>query len=260
LGGKGRDLKGDGMRDKQFILSEIRRMATINGGKPVGQTRFRTGTGIAHEDWRGVYWARWGDALSEAGFEPLEWTPPSDEEQMIEGLVELVRKYRRFPVKAEILIEKRSNPQIPAPNVLLRRFGNKKQVIQKVRVFCSSKDEYADVLEILANEAIESDSTEGVFESETGKRKSKPSGHVYLVKSGRLYKIGQTANRWQRMNQLDRQTAEGIEEVIHTIAAFDDAPGIERYWHQRFKEKCVKREWFDLSAEDIRAFKKRKWM
>jgi len=81
-----------------------------------------------------------------------------------------------------------------------------------------------------------------------------------LVKSGRLYKIGQTANRWQRMNQLDKQTSEGIAEVIHTIVAFDDAPGIERYWHQRFEGKCVKREWFDLSADDIRAFKKRKFM
>jgi hypothetical protein len=248
------------MKDKQFILSEIRRTAALNDGKPIGQTRFRTETGIAQDEWRGVHWARWGDALSEAGFEPLEWTPRSDEEQMIEGLLELVRKYGRYPVKAEIRIEKRNNPQIPAPNVLLRRFGEKAKVIQKVRDYCSSREEYADVFAILAQEDIGADSEDGVAESKTEAKKLKPSGHVYLVKSGRLYKIGQTANRWQRMNQLDKQTSEGIDEVIHTIAAFDDAPGIERYWHQRFETKRVKGEWFDLSADDIRAFKKRKWM
>ena len=85
------------------------------------------------------------------------------------------------------------------------------------------------------------------------------SGYVYLVKSGKLYKIGCSENHWRRKSELHKQTAEGITE-IHTIAAIDDAPGIEKYWHERFKDKRQHGEWFDLSPEDISAFKKRKFM
>lgn len=43
------------MKDKQFIIGEIRRTAVLNGGKPVGQTKFRTETGIAPHEWFGVH-------------------------------------------------------------------------------------------------------------------------------------------------------------------------------------------------------------
>lgn len=248
------------MKDKQYILSEIRRIAAQNDGNPVGMDRFRTETGIVEHQWRGVHWARWSDALSEAGFEPLEWVTGSSVEEILQMLAKLVRQYGRYPTNSEILLDKRANARIPTPNSVRRKVGKKAETIKKLRDYCSSREGYADVSAILAQKNIGADSEDGVTESKIGAAKLKPSGHVYLVKSGRLYKIGQTANRWQRMNQLDKQTSEGIDEVIHTIAAFDDAPGIERYWHQRFGEKCVKGEWFDLSVDNIRAFKKRKWM
>jgi Meiotically up-regulated gene 113 len=248
------------VRDKQFILSEIRRVAAHNDGRPVGLDRFKTETGIGEHDWRGVYWARWSDALSEAGFEPLEWTVGLTVEEILEKLARLVRQYRKYPTVSEILIEKKSDQSIPGPKAVHGKLGARVEAIKKLRDYCSSREEYADVSTILAQENIGADTENGATESKTVAGKLKPTGHVYLVKSGRLYKIGQTANRWQRMNQLDKQTSEGIDEVIHTIVAFDDAPGIERYWLQRFEGKCVKGEWFDLSADDIRAFKKRKFM
>ncbi len=248
------------MKDKQYILSEIRRTAAQNDGKPVGMDRFRTETGIVEHQWRGVYWARWSDALSEAGFEPLEWTIGSSVEEILQVMAKLVLYYGRYPTNSEILLAKRANEKIPTPNALRRRLGTKADTIKKLRDYCSSREDCAEIFAILAKENIQAGDQDEAAKGRIAAGKVKPSGHVYLVKSGRLYKIGQTANRWQRMNQLDKQTSEGIDEVIHTIAAFDDASGIERYWHQRFEGKCVKREWFDLSADDIRAFKKRKWM
>ncbi|MGD0294129.1 MAG: GIY-YIG nuclease family protein [Terracidiphilus sp.] len=248
------------MRDKQFILSEIQRTAALNNGKPVGQNRFKTETGIAQHEWRGIYWARWGDALLEAGFQPLEWNQPSGDDQIIEELVILIRKYKRYPVKAEILIEKRTNTKIPTPNVILRRFGERANVIQKIHDYCADKEAYVDVVKILAKESIGIYSTSTAHPSKTKAYKQKPSGYVYLVKSGKLYKIGFAAeNPFRRKSELHRQTSEGIEDV-HTITAIDDAPGIERYWHERFKEKRQHGEWFELTAEDVRAFKKRKFM
>ena len=250
------------MRDKQFILNEIRRTAALNGGEPLGMRAFKTETGIGRHEWLGRYWTRWPDAVSEAGFKPLESSQAFTVEEMLDEVVNLVRKYRRYTIEAEILIEKRGsgNVKIPSPDVLRAGLGRKQDAIRKVRDYCSSKDEYADVLTILDKEIITQDPENTISESKIGVEKIKSSGHVYLVKSGHLYKIGQTANRWQRMNQLDKQTSEGLDAVVHTIAAIDDAPGIERYWHERFKEKRLHGEWFDLSAEDIRAFKKRKFM
>src|SRR5207237_1245921 len=53
--------------NRDTILAEIRRTAAENAGKPLGMARFRDETGIRPEDWEGRYWARWSDAIREAG-------------------------------------------------------------------------------------------------------------------------------------------------------------------------------------------------
>jgi hypothetical protein len=74
------------------------------------------------------------------------------------------------------------------------------------------------------------------------------------MKSGRHYKIGHTNSIGSR----ERQLAIKIPippTTIHTIET-DDPLGIEAYWHKRFEGKRGEGEWFDLSPEDIRAFKR----
>jgi hypothetical protein len=53
---------------KLYILQEIKRTTRANGGTPLRKLQFESKTGIKRYDWFGVYWARWSDAIREAGY------------------------------------------------------------------------------------------------------------------------------------------------------------------------------------------------
>lgn len=236
--------------DKQQILAEIRRTATDNGGEPLGIARFRHETGIREADWHGKFWARWGDALREAGFAPNQFNKGYAEE-LIEKFISLIRELGRFPVRGELKMKSRRDEQFPSHNVFAR-LGSKQQLAKKIVVYCEKHAGYEDVVALCAS--IASRQLAPVDDAH-----DQPIiGFVYLMKSGKYYKLGRSNAAGRREYELSIQMPEKLV-TIHTIRT-DDPTGIEAYWHQRFEPKRKNGEWFDLSADDVKAFRRRKFM
>lgn len=77
---------------KQHILDLIRSTAKDNGGNPLGKRSFEAETGVKESDWSGRYWARWGDAIREAGLTPNALNSKTDDDVLLTqlGTVELI--------------------------------------------------------------------------------------------------------------------------------------------------------------------------
>lgn len=236
---------------KSAILAEIRRTADANGGAPLGVERFFAETGIKESDWRGRYWLRWGDALQEAGFAPNTLQGPYDEDILIRRFIDLIREVGRFPLQAQIRMKRREDPSFPSHNVF-RRFGTRARFAANIVEFCERHPGFQDVPPLIA--AVRDPETDD--QGRTG-ADVVPTGFVYLLKSGRHFKIGRTNAPGRRERELSIQLPEKAR-TVHVIKT-DDPVGIEAYWHSRFSSKRLNGEWFALDASDVAAFKRRKF-
>lgn len=238
--------------NKNHILQEIRRTADANGGVPLGKGRFLKETGIRESDWSGKFWTKWSDAVREAGYEPNAMQAPLEEAIVLEKLASLVRDLRHFPTWAEIQMRARTEDGFPSDKVF-RQFGAKAGIASAVLTWCESNAGWTDVEAVcapIAEMASEAENSTLAVEA--------PNGYVYLLKSGRYYKIGRSNSPGRREAELAIQLPESVK-TVHTIRT-DDPIGIEAYWHKRFKDRRKNGEWFELGKEDVSAFRRRKFM
>jgi hypothetical protein len=234
---------------KEDILSDIRRTTAANGGKPLGKRRFFVETGIKEMDWHGRYWARWGDALREAGFQANSPQGAISDEDALTCLANLARELGHFPVVAEIRLKARSDPKFPWHN-RFAKLGPKVALAARLKLFCEQKGD-SEVAKLCAAVAV------GAIHDLEDARAADPVGYVYLVRHGARheYKIGRTNNPMRREGEIRIELPEQLSP-LHVITT-DDPAGVERYWHTRFADKRKNGEWFCLDAQDVRAF--RRW-
>lgn len=242
------------MLTKDKVLSEIRRVAAENDGVAPGKVRFLTSTGIRESDWSGRFWTTWSAAVREAGLQPQRMNPRLQDDVVLDAAAQIVRKYGRFPTAVEIRFECKAGSGLPSHNTFLR-FGGLGGLRTRLCEFARERGQQ-DILAVLPSQTEEV----GVIgsEQESIGDQALVEGFVYLIKSGRHFKIGKANSVESRHRQLKIQLPQAAA-VVHRIRT-DDPYGIESYWHRRFADKRLNGEWFALSVEDVKLFKRRKFM
>jgi Meiotically up-regulated gene 113 len=231
------------------IVEEVKRLAKIEGTAP-GRQKFEKATGISRSAWYGRYWTKWGDVLIEAGFQANSKMAPIPIENLFQTYLNFTEELGRVPTEGDLLLKARNDKSFPARTTFEKRLGRKNERLSKVIEYAQETGAARYLIEMLENAKIEEKvhANNAIEEFQTG--------YVYLMKSGKYYKIGKTNSVDRRRYEIGLQLPETIKP-IHSIET-DDPSGIEAYWHNRFRNKRKNGEWFDLSAKDIRAFRRRK--
>src|ERR1700684_2200901 len=99
------------MRD--HIIKEIQRLAKLQGGKAPGSRAFSTESGIPEYAWRGKFWARWGEALAEAGLTPNQKQLKFDSDLVFSKLVDATRHFKHVPTVTEMRMYRKLDDSFP---------------------------------------------------------------------------------------------------------------------------------------------------
>ncbi|MFY9610641.1 MAG: GIY-YIG nuclease family protein [Blastocatellia bacterium] len=215
--------------NKKHILDEIRRAAKANGGVPLGRLRFFTETGIKESDWYGKYWARWSDAVREAGLAPNQKQKAYSDELLIGKLIAICRELGHFPVSGDLRLKAHEQGGFPSDKTF-RRLGPKSQLVSKVAEHCREREGFEDVLAMC--KAIAQEDKANLDDENAS---AEEIGVVYLLKAREFYKIGRSNALGRRERELAIQLPEKAN-TVHVIRT-DDPVGIEAYWHKRFESK-----------------------
>lgn len=227
------------------IIGEIRRIAAESGGTPPGIKRFATLTGITRKDWQGKIWARWSEAVKEAGLTPNLRQGPLDKPGLLACMAAVIRALQHIPSDAELSLLRRAGHRIPTNQTYVRHFGAKPGRLRHLKQWAATTPGWSDVAALLADVPDEPEPEEPAH----------ATGAVYLLKHGQHHKIGCSKQPAHRITEL-RVMLPPQSHVVHIIKT-DDPFGVETYWHRRYAEKRVQGEWFKLTPQDVAAF--RRW-
>ena len=158
----------------------------------------------------------------------------------------------RFPVHGEVRMKSRRDADF-SNHGTFARLGTKQKLAARIIAYCETRTGHDDIIAMCMPYAASRESPPDQDSNE-----SEVVGFVYLLRSGRHYKIGRTNAVGRRERELAIQLPEKVQ-TVHVIRT-DDPGGIEAYWHSRFEASRRNGEWFDLTPTEVKAFKRRRFM
>lgn len=231
---------------RERVLAAYKRLVKHRGGEPVGERIFIRETGFSHHVWKGGFWRSWSAFQADAGFTPNTATEKTPDEVLLQRFAELALDLKTLPTEPDLMMKRRQDPSFPS-KATYRRWGSRDALLKKVAEYCEAHEHFAPVLDLYRS-GISGDLEQRI-------ERNRVTGFVYLLRSGKSYKLGRSNAVGRRLRELAIQLPRK-PDVVHVIET-DDPEGIEQYWHRRFAEKRQGGEWFALTAEDVKAFKRR---
>lgn len=234
---------------KHSMLRMIRDAADAEGGD-ISLRRFLAASGVKEKQIVGTHWATWNEAKREAGLETAVFVRPRiDEKAVIPVSADVLLQLGRWSTESELRLARKRDPNIPSVRTI-RRLEKDREFLRKLRGHCESHPRLAAVASFVTAKSRQASDPNALPVSTIG--------HVYMMRSGRRYKIGHTSSPTRRYREVRLDLPERTD-LVHTIET-DDPKGIEAYWHQRFSSVRIRdTEFFELSPADIAAFSKRKF-
>ncbi|MBK8631425.1 MAG: GIY-YIG nuclease family protein [Sphingomonadales bacterium] len=174
---------------------------------------------------------------------------PYDEEDILTAIAQACFALNRWPSPNDLRLYGRQHPGFPSTTTIEKRFPKRVLLVEAMREWSLESKNYsyaavADMLPVPVEKKLEN-------------RENLKFGHVYLLRAGEYYKIGQSADLEKRVKAINVALPDKAT-LDHAIAT-DDPSGIEAYWHRRFADRRMNGEWFKLSKSDVLAFKRRKF-
>lgn len=240
---------GQGSLARDDILAAIREIAARTGARALGKKAFTTATGITEYEWT-KHWARWSDAVADAGLSANEMQPRYESASVLQSVAELAARLGRMPTVADFRVARHADSAFPSKNTVANHYGGQRDLLKALRSFCADNDGFRHLVNVLPEP-----SSAPTVSSE--KSNARNDGWVYLLQSGAHYKIGRSDEVERRVKQISIALPETVT-LTHAIRT-DDPVGIETYWHRRFADKRANGEWFRLERSDVSAFKRRKF-
>jgi Meiotically up-regulated gene 113 len=239
---------------KEGVAQRIRQLAAQRGGH-ISFRAFVSETGIQGRWLRNQEWfTKWNDLLAELGIATRQFdVPPTPRSRIAEAVAELIQRLGRWPTEDDLQRARKKDRSFPSLKVIspLRRSGELAALV----VALGSPGTQFGQAAMIAGKYVSIDKERADADIAPNER---VKGYVYMLRSGRRYKIGKSSDPSRRYREVRLELPEETHQV-HTIPT-DDPTGIEKYWLERFSIKRVRNtEFFALDGYDIQAFKRRKY-
>lgn len=236
------------MFTKEEIIKEIQKCAKENGNKTPSEKVFYENSEVNVYD-RMRYWSNYGELVKEAGLIPNKFDKTKyDHEQLCEMFIGVIRETGKWPTRGQLDVKHFKDVSFPHSVTFYSKLGLTGDLAKTILKYVEDRQGFKDVVEI-CNSVLEKFETREKVSGD-----NVMSGYIYLGKQHGRYKIGKSKDVSRRREDITLLGSEPFE-LIHEIET-DDTNGIEKYWHDRFKSKWIRGEWFKLSSSDVKAFKR----
>jgi hypothetical protein len=180
------------MVTREHIISEAKRLFERDGRSP-GSDRFKCETGVKKHEWQ-RFFARWNDVLREAGIPENQLQARYPVEELLKKYISLARELGRLPTSGDIRVKAHALAGFPHDDSFIRGLGRKSERVQRLLKYCQGRDGFEDIIRMCEEYVPRAHTASDEVTSDPD------FGFVYLLKSGRFYKIGRTLQAVENTN------------------------------------------------------------